>query len=332
MTVNSEQAQALFALAKQKNRFLMEAVWTRFFPIVQAYRDIIASGTIGDVQRIDADLAMRLPIYEKTAEEMPSLLRFVDPNLSGGGLLDLGTYPLTHIRMALPHPFGPEPLPEGPLPVPQIKSTIVKARPSISEPHGGGDIDESTSTTMLFPSCRATGSPHILAHMSTSIVTATPNERAVLISVRGGHTLWCKELCRRRYRGARGALRSAGRRTGRMPFSSKHGIRSPTIGIASRRPLPMSAPLTFPAVRTPLRPVLAADPCRYPRLRLGSRCGRPMFVLSAPPCLCSKLAGIRDGKLECDRMPWRETVWTMAVLDTIRRQNDYVFPAEVEAV
>ncbi|KAJ5911066.1 D-xylose 1-dehydrogenase (NADP(+)) [Penicillium subrubescens] len=46
-TVNAAQAKILVETAREKGLFLMEAVWTRFFPLSVQVRDIIQSGEIG---------------------------------------------------------------------------------------------------------------------------------------------------------------------------------------------------------------------------------------------------------------------------------------------
>lgn len=53
--------------------------------------DIIASGVIGEVQAIDADLC-----YPTTAKA-----RITDPALAGGALLDVGVYPINFIDMIM---------------------------------------------------------------------------------------------------------------------------------------------------------------------------------------------------------------------------------------
>lgn len=51
LTVTASQAKKLVETAKQKNLFLMEAVWTRFFPLSIKVRELITSGAIGTVYR-----------------------------------------------------------------------------------------------------------------------------------------------------------------------------------------------------------------------------------------------------------------------------------------
>ena len=49
-TMNADEAQDLINLAREKNLFLMEAMWTRFFPIHVKIRELLAEGVLGDLQ------------------------------------------------------------------------------------------------------------------------------------------------------------------------------------------------------------------------------------------------------------------------------------------
>jgi predicted dehydrogenase len=51
LTVTVAQTKKLYEVAKSKNLFFMEAVWTRYFPLSIKVRELIQSGVIGDVYR-----------------------------------------------------------------------------------------------------------------------------------------------------------------------------------------------------------------------------------------------------------------------------------------
>lgn len=51
LTVTAAQARTLVNTAKAKGLFLLEAVWTRFFPLSIKIRELIAAGEIGTVYR-----------------------------------------------------------------------------------------------------------------------------------------------------------------------------------------------------------------------------------------------------------------------------------------
>jgi predicted dehydrogenase len=61
LTVTAAQAKKLVATAKAKNLFLMEAVWTRFFPLSIKIRELITSGAIGQVYRTSGTFSSLAP-------------------------------------------------------------------------------------------------------------------------------------------------------------------------------------------------------------------------------------------------------------------------------
>ena len=54
--VNARQAEAVFALARERHLFVAEAIWTRYMPSRRMISDIIESGRIGRVTTITANL------------------------------------------------------------------------------------------------------------------------------------------------------------------------------------------------------------------------------------------------------------------------------------
>ena len=88
---NAKQAKEIFELAKEKNVFITEAIWTRYLPSRKMIDDVIASGEIGEVTFVTANLGYDIKDVE----------RMQNPELAGGALLDVGIYPLTFISMVL---------------------------------------------------------------------------------------------------------------------------------------------------------------------------------------------------------------------------------------
>ena len=94
-TVNAAQAKILVETAKQKGLFLMEAVWTRFFPLSVQIREIIKNGGIGEVLRVVADNSFGDDVESKWGTKH----RMVNMDLAGGALLDCKfELPLTHFN------------------------------------------------------------------------------------------------------------------------------------------------------------------------------------------------------------------------------------------
>ncbi|HAA16083.1 MAG TPA: dehydrogenase [Cytophagales bacterium] len=87
MAVYARQATEMVDLAREKNLFLMEALWMYFLPTFQQTQRWIADGRIGEVTMIRAEFGFP-PAYEPES-------RLFNPALAGGALLDIGIYPLT---------------------------------------------------------------------------------------------------------------------------------------------------------------------------------------------------------------------------------------------
>jgi predicted dehydrogenase len=94
--INAGQAQAMVDEARRQKLFLMEAMWSRFLPIIVETRKLIADGAIGPVQMIQADFGFRASFNPAS--------RLFDPALGGGALLDVGVYPISLAMMVLGQP------------------------------------------------------------------------------------------------------------------------------------------------------------------------------------------------------------------------------------
>ncbi|KAM5345648.1 hypothetical protein ACJ41O_011509 [Fusarium nematophilum] len=90
-TLNAREAREVFEAAKQKGVFVMEAMWTRFFPLVQTLQRLVHEDkVIGDVVRVFCDFAMNQHVENLGPES-----RLKNPALGAGSLLDIGIYSLT---------------------------------------------------------------------------------------------------------------------------------------------------------------------------------------------------------------------------------------------
>ncbi|MDX2250419.1 MAG: Gfo/Idh/MocA family oxidoreductase [Bacteroidia bacterium] len=96
--VNAREAQIMVAKAREKNLFLMEAMWTRFMPANVELRKILQDQVIGEVRMLTADFGF--------ASQFDALSRIYNPDLAGGALLDVGIYPISFAYMV----FGQEPV------------------------------------------------------------------------------------------------------------------------------------------------------------------------------------------------------------------------------
>jgi dihydrodiol dehydrogenase / D-xylose 1-dehydrogenase (NADP) len=95
--INAAEAESVIQLARSKNLFLMEAMWTRYMPAVTKLRQLLAEETIGDVQIMLAGGAF-MPEFD--AESYMFNLE-----LGGGVLLDAGVYMISMASMLFGKPL-----------------------------------------------------------------------------------------------------------------------------------------------------------------------------------------------------------------------------------
>ena len=55
-TANAKQAEEILAMAEQKKLLLTEAIWTRYMPSRKMLDDVVASGVIGKITSLSANL------------------------------------------------------------------------------------------------------------------------------------------------------------------------------------------------------------------------------------------------------------------------------------
>jgi len=86
MSVNYTSTVEMVAAARQNKTFLMEAMWSRFLPIIDKTLQLIKEGSIGELKYLRADFGFAAPFDAGS--------RLYDLKLGGGSLLDVGVYPL----------------------------------------------------------------------------------------------------------------------------------------------------------------------------------------------------------------------------------------------
>ena len=138
-TVNTIQAREVVALARERKLFLMEAMWTRFLPLMVRFRELIAAGAIGEPRLLTADFGFR---HNGDASH-----RLFNPDLAGGALLDVGVYVVSLASMI----FGP---PERGTGMADIGAT---------------GVDEQTALVFGYPGGK-------LAQLTVAVRTNTPQE------------------------------------------------------------------------------------------------------------------------------------------------------------
>ncbi|TDE09505.1 Gfo/Idh/MocA family protein [Jiangella asiatica] len=95
-TTSLAETTRLVGLARERGVFCMEAMWTRFNPLIVRLRQLVADGVIGEVRAVTADLGFVAPSDRAH--------RLWDPVQGGGVLLDVGIYPVAFAQMLLGRP------------------------------------------------------------------------------------------------------------------------------------------------------------------------------------------------------------------------------------
>jgi len=86
MSVDYASTLEMVTAARQNNCFLMEAMWSRFLPIIEKTIQLINEGEIGTLKYLRADFGFAAPFDPAS--------RLYNLQLGGGSLLDVGVYPL----------------------------------------------------------------------------------------------------------------------------------------------------------------------------------------------------------------------------------------------
>ena len=141
--MNLVEAERMVAAARKRRVFLMEAMWTRFSPVMAEVRRLLREGAIGEPRMLLCDFGFRA--------DFDPASRLFDPALGGGALLDVGVYCVSLARMV----FGESPV-----------ETCGSAE------LGQSGVDEQSAWIFRY----ASGA---LAVMSSAVRTNTPHEAVI---------------------------------------------------------------------------------------------------------------------------------------------------------
>ncbi|KAI6783701.1 uncharacterized protein J7T54_001577 [Emericellopsis cladophorae] len=131
-TLTAKEAREVFEAARAKGVYVMEAMWTRHFPLIKAMQKVLhEEKAIGKVQRAFCDFAIFQDIASKGPES-----RLKNPALGAGSLLDIGIYSLTLTILGLEPALGKKGAAETP---------AVRAIQSLSD-----GVDVSTAVLLLY--------------------------------------------------------------------------------------------------------------------------------------------------------------------------------------
>ncbi len=97
LSLSYQQSVAMIALAKEKQLFFMEGLWTRFMPFTHKILALICEDTIGSVKHIQADFGFAAPFDVNG--------RMYNKALGGGSVFDIGIYPIFLATLILGTPI-----------------------------------------------------------------------------------------------------------------------------------------------------------------------------------------------------------------------------------
>ena len=91
LTLDAAGAERVIAAAKRSGKFMMEAFMYRCHPLLKQLLTCLEAGAIGELRHVRADFGFRIPRAPKH--------RLFDVELGGGGILDVGGYPVSFARL-----------------------------------------------------------------------------------------------------------------------------------------------------------------------------------------------------------------------------------------
>ncbi len=96
LTLSHRRASEMVSLARSQSTFLMEGMWSRFFPATIKTVDLIRAGVIGEIKFLRADFGFVAPYNPEG--------RVFNLKLGGGAQLDVGVYPMFLALLVLGKP------------------------------------------------------------------------------------------------------------------------------------------------------------------------------------------------------------------------------------
>jgi predicted dehydrogenase len=157
MTLNFRQTSELVQEARGRKVFLMEAMWSRFFPALIKAEELIRNGSVGALRFMSSDFGFAAPYHAEG--------RVFNPALGGGSWLDVGVYPLFLTLWLMGKP--------------DRLSSFARLSPT--------GADETVSALLNYTDGR-------IAHLLSSVVADSPKE-AVILCTEGRitlHSAWHK--------------------------------------------------------------------------------------------------------------------------------------------
>ena len=120
-TANAREAEEVAAVAQRSGRVVMEAFHYRYHPLAHRMLELVESGELGTIRRIETALCFPLPKFSDIRYQY---------DLAGGATMDVGTYTVHMARL-----LGRE------------EPEVVSAEPRLRSP----DVDRAMRAELRFP-------------------------------------------------------------------------------------------------------------------------------------------------------------------------------------
>jgi predicted dehydrogenase len=141
--LNAAQAQEMWDAARHRSLFCMEAMWTRFLPLMRDVGKIVRDGGIGDIRMLSVALGHPMRVQPSSG--------LFSAELGGGSLLDLGVYGISFAHNLLGAP-----------------SAIAACATA-----GTTGVDEQSCVTLTYPA-------GAMAVITASLRTLGPNHAVIM--------------------------------------------------------------------------------------------------------------------------------------------------------
>jgi predicted dehydrogenase len=148
MVLTAADAREVFRMAKEKNLFCMEAMWTRFLPQYRQAKQWIEEGRIGKIQAATSVVGFK--------GQVPPTHRLVAPELAGGAMYDIGVYAIE--------------------PLSYLVGERIEDSMGVWRKYPATGVDERATVILRFASCDA---------MIQCMFTANPKEYTIINGSKG---------------------------------------------------------------------------------------------------------------------------------------------------
>lgn len=144
--MNADGAQAMVNAGRDNGVRIVEALHHRYHPAFARFLDVLGSGELGEIEEVDAEFSLELPVDQGLIQR--------NPELGGGAMRDLGCYPLHWLQSV------------DPTSIAHLEVEVAKA---------ASGVDETVSGQLRFAS-------GVLGRFRTSIALGQPLVRSLRVA------------------------------------------------------------------------------------------------------------------------------------------------------